>query len=307
MKGLFSDAAYSILCHALIDDRWLYLLAYLWVLERADDEAERKKRREGAVPMAIRPKATTANGDQWTCFARPLGMPAALAGPLSVEVDGMTYAHEPDMAACALGQSLRPRGMEIIPSEWLGNPAQLYLNLDLHEPAEALREYMVETAARTAHLANLPNLCPKMLGFMFAAAPMTGRGVQGTLGELARWMYPDWKENRRSTRDLRGVGAAFVAIEGLRLVETEADGARRPYKLFIPDYGYTAKADARLGWMINPWLAQRMQGGKGGGWLADNEDREPAPFPALPAHGHAMGQGQGRRRIQPGAPAVDQC
>lgn len=269
---------YEGLCACLTDaagekGNWLAPLAAAWLSDRAQKERARIDLEAHAVGMSILTKARTASGDKWTAFARPLDIPAALAGQLDVELDGERYAAEPDMAAGAVGQSLRPRGMDLVPADWLNNPAQLCLALDLDAPPEALREYMVETAAKTAHLANLPNICPKLLGFMFAAAPMTGRPVQGTLGELANWLYPDWKKNRRSTRDLKGLGGAFVAVKGLRLVETENDGTRRPYELFTMDFALTANPEARLGWMVNPWLVQRMKGGRGGGFFLLNMTR----------------------------------
>lgn len=251
---------------------WLGRLAVPWMDERRAALVERLDRQAAAVGIALRPKAETAAG-KWTPLPRVLDVAAALGGPFAVEVDGETYAPEPELAPDAVGRALRPRGLDIVPADWLGNPAQLTLALDPAAPPEAVREYMIETAARTAHLAQLPNMCPKLLGFMFAAAPMTGRMVQGTLGELARWLYPNWKERRQSKRDLQGLGAAFVAVKGLRLVETKADGTRHPYDLFTVDYDLSCKPDAVLGWTINPWLVKRMQGGKGGGFFLLNMTR----------------------------------
>jgi len=242
--------------------------------ERRAALVERLDRQAAAVGIALRPKAETAAG-KWTPLPRVLDVAAALGGPFAVEVDGETYAPEPELAGPA-ALALRPRGVDIVPADWLGNPAQLSLALNLDTPPDAVLEYLgavVESATRTAHLAKLPNICPKLLGLMFAAAPMTGRMVQGTLGELARMLYPDWTSNRRSTRDLQGVGAAMMAVKGLRLVETEPDGTRRPYELFIVDMALTAKPDAVLGWTINPWLVKRMQGGKGGGFFLLNMTR----------------------------------
>jgi hypothetical protein len=253
---------------------WLGRLAVPWMDERRAALVERAERQAAAVGIALRPKAETAAG-KWTPLPRALTVAAALGGPFSVDVDGETYAPEPDLAGPA-ALALRPRGLDIVPADWLGNPAQLSLALDLDTPPEAVLEYLgavVENATRTAHLARLGNICPKLLGLMFAAAPMTGRMVQGTLGELARMLYPDWTSNRRGKRDLQGLGAAMMAVKGLRLVETEPDGTRRPYELFIVDMALTAKPDAVLGWTINPWLVKRMQGGKGGGYYLLNMTR----------------------------------
>jgi len=262
---------------------WLRLLAGPWLQEAA----ERADRQAAAVGIALRPKAETDAG-KWTPLPRALTVAAALGGPFAVEVDGETYAPEPELAGPA-ALALRPRGVDIVPADWLGNPAQLTLALDLDTPPDAVMEYMgavVESATRTAHLAKLGNICPKLLGLMFACAPMTGRMVQGTLGELARMLYPDWTSNRRGKRDLEGLGLAMMAAKGLRLVETEPDGTRRPYELFIVDMALTAKPDAVLGWTINPWLLKRMQGGTGGGFFLINmtrwlalEIKDPGLFP----------------------------
>lgn len=252
---------------------WLGRLAVPWMDERRAALVERLDRQAAAVGIALRPKAETAAGNAWTPLPRALDVAAALGGPFAVDVDGETYAPEPGLAPDAVGRALRPRGLDIVPAEWLGNPAQLTLALDPAAPPEAVREYMIETAARTAHLAQLPNMCPKLLGFMFAAAPMTGRPVKGTLLDLARWLYPDWKERRQNKRDLQGLGAAFVAVKSLRLVETKPDGTRHPYDLFTVDYDLSCKPDAVLGFMVNPWLAERMRKGKGGGFFLLNMSR----------------------------------
>jgi hypothetical protein len=194
-----------------------------------------------------------------------------LGGPFAVDVNGETYAPEPDYAAPAVGHALRPRGVDIVPADWLDKPAQR--SLDFEGPPDALREYIIETAAKTAHLASFPNMCPKLLGFMFACQPVSGRPVKGTLGELARTLWPDWTKSRRSTRDLKGLGAAFVAVKGLRLVETKPNGVRHPYDLFTVDYDLSAEPEAAVGWMVNPWLAERMRKGKGGGFFLLNMTR----------------------------------
>jgi len=253
---------------------WLGRLAVEWLADRIEAQAEKRKRFAGAFGIEIREKAETAAG-KWTPMPRALTVAAALGGPFSVNVDGENYTPAPGLAGPAT-LALRPRGVDIVPADWLGNPAQLSLALDVQTPPDAVLEYLgavVENAARTAHLAKLPNVCPKLLGLMFATAPMTGSMVKGTLGELARMLYPDWASNRRSTRDLQGVGAAMMAVKGLRLVETEQDGTRRPYELFIVDMALTANPDAALGWTINPWLVERMKGGKGGGFFLLNMTR----------------------------------
>ena len=265
---------------------WMLLLAMPWATERAAALAERLERQEHAVEITIRPKAFTAAGEKWTPLPRAIDMASVLGGPAAVSVDGETYANEPQLAGDAAVKVLRPRALDVVPSEWLGNPAQLTLAINMDAPPECVREYLIETATKTATLADLPKMAPKLLGFMFAAAPMTGRPVKGTLLDLARWMYPEWststgegptikpwKDRRQNKRDLQGLGAAFVAVKNLCLVETKPDGTRHPYDLFTVDYDLSAKPDAALGFMVNPWLVERMKGGHHGGFFLVNMTR----------------------------------
>ena len=253
--------------------RWLRLLAAPWLQDAAEKEAERQQRAAVAAPFAIRAKAKTDAGNQWTPLPRALEGAAAMGGPFSVNLNGEIYAEEPDIAAPAVGHALRPKGWDIVPVDWLKKPAQLDLSLNLTAPPDAVREYLIETATKTAHLAQLPNMCPKLLGFMFAASPVSGRPVKGTLEELHHLLYPDWKARRQTKRELQGLGAAFVALKGLRLMETKPDGTRHPYDLFTLDYDLSCNPEATVGFMLNPWLVERMQGGAGGGYFLLNMTR----------------------------------
>lgn len=286
--GLGSDPNKVRVAEPDPETNWLGKLTGPWFAHRVEieeaAEADRLKREALAVPFDIRTKARTDSGNKWTAIPRAMDIAAAMGGPMFIDMNGETYAPEPHMAPVAVGRALRPRGMDIVPADWLDNPAQLALALDLDAPPEAVREYMVETATRTAHLAQFPNLCPKLLGFMFSVAPMTGRPVKGDLLGLAKWMYPDWstgegptvkpwKDRRQNKRDLQALGAAFVAIKSLRLIETKPDGTRHPYDLFTIDYDLSTKPEAQVGFMINPWLVERMKGGRGGGFFLLNMTR----------------------------------
>lgn len=286
-RALFHSNTWSVLLATMRDGepcKWLRLLAVPWIREQAADVAARLQREEHAVDITIRPKAFTAAGNKWTPLPRAIGMASVLGGPAAVSVDGETYANEPQLAGDAAVKALRPRALDVVPADWLDNPTQLTLGIDMNAPPECVREYLIETATKTATLAELPNMTPKLLGFMFAAAPMTGRPVKGTLLDLARWMYPDWatgegptikpwKDRRQNKRDLQGLGTAFVAVKNLRLVETKPDGTRHPYDLFTVDYDLSAKPDAALGFMVNPWLVERMKGGAHGGFFLVNMTR----------------------------------
>jgi len=252
---------------------WLRALAGFWLRDKQDATEARLKTFSRALSLTVRPVAHTAGGDDWTRLPRALDGAAAMGGAFSVNVDGETYAEEPAIAGAAVGQAIRPKALDIVPAEWLGGQAQLTLALDLDNPPPALKEFLIETATKTAHLARLPNMCPKLLGFMFAVAPPTGRPVKGTLQELTQWLYPDWKERKQHRRDRETVGAAFVATKGLRLVERKIDGVMHPYDLFIMDYDLSNRPEAEIGLMMNPWLADRMQGGHGGGFALLNMSR----------------------------------
>lgn len=247
--------------HDDADADWLRVLARAWLEDRrkhAEAEAE-------ALPLVIREKARTAAGNLWTPMVRGLEIASALGGAL--EVNGEQYAQEPRLAADAV--ALRPRNLGIVPADWLDRPAQMSLGFD----APGVHEYLVEVSARTAMLAELPRMVPKLLGLMFAATPQTDRMVKCTLGELARLLYPDWKKRRARKHDLEAVGAAFVAVKGLRLVDEKPNGVRHPYELFVMDYDLAATDDAEIGFALNPFLVKRMQGGPAGGWFLLNMTR----------------------------------
>ena len=275
VRTLFFAGGWDYLSHTLSQRKghWLAVLAKPWLAERL----ERVEREAEALPIAIRPISETESGNRWTPLPRALDVASVMGGPYTVQVDGESYTPEPDFAAPAIGHILSPRGVDIVPGEWLerwdARPEQMRLALDVDTPPDALQEYMVETATKTAHLAKLGNMCPKLMGFMFACQPVSGRGIKGTLGEVAEYIYPDFKERHQQTRDLKTLGAAFVAIKGLRIVHTKPDGVRHPYDLFTLDYDLSSKADAELGWMLNPWLVERMQGGPGGGFFLLNMTR----------------------------------
>jgi hypothetical protein len=90
---------------------------------------------------------------------------------------------------------------------------------------------------------------------------------------LHHLLYPEWKARRQTKRELQGLGAAFVALKGLRLMETKPDGTRHPYDLFTLDYDLSCNPQATVGFMLNPWLVERMQGGAGGGYFLLNMTR----------------------------------
>lgn len=249
------------LLHDADDADWLRVLARAWIKARkpqAEAEAD-------ALPLAIREKARTAAGHLWTPMARGLEIASALGGAL--EVNGEQYAHEPALAADAV--TLRPRNLGIVPDDWLDRPAQMSLGFD----AAAVPAYLVEASARTAMLARLPNMTPKLVPVMFAAAPQTDRMVKCTLGELTRMLYPGWKVRRATKHDLKTVGDAFAAASRLRTIEEQPNGKWRVYPLFttFQDVGFTNEAE--VGFALNPFLSERMQGGPAGGWFLLNMTR----------------------------------
>lgn len=258
-------------------ENWLDVLVYAWLADKREKQLTR------ATALRIEPRPiSVVGGLGWSRFPRGLETVAALGGPLAlpdpVEVNGETYANEPSVATEAARRAfsalaVTPRSAAIVPAEWLNTPAQLTLELNMEEGTPApLREYLIETATRTAALGEFGNMAPKLLGFMFACSPITGRGVAGTLGELASWVYPNLKE-RRQPKDYATVGNAFVAIKSLRLVQEKPNGVRHPYDLFIMDYDLSNKPDAEVGWVLNPWLGERMKGGASGGFFLLNMSR----------------------------------
>jgi len=278
---------YTIEKQERTNPRWLKLVVYVWMMEAAEVETHRLETYARALPFGLKEKGRTSFGDLWTPLPRDLEGVAAMGGP--IEIDGEIYAQNPSFApkACA---GLEPRNMDLVPKEWMKREKQLSLGLDMADARAWLRpehgideekkkqhleEWMAASAAKTAVLAQLPNMCPKLLGLMFATAPMTGRLVMGTLLELTKMLHPDWKNRRQTKRDLEAVGAAFVALKGLRLIETKPNGVQHPFELFVMDYDLSCKPDAQVGFTLNPFLAERMKGkgGGGGGYFLLNMTR----------------------------------
>ena len=277
---------------------WLAVLAWAWLAEQAAEETKKAEAFGNAVGIMVRPIARTGE-DEWTTFPRGMDSAAAMAGPITVadpvSYNGETYGHEPEIAAPVAGRAfknggrftapidvdwkargdrldLRPRGVDIVPKDWLKRPMQMTLALDMEKAGPHVLEYMIETATKTAILAELPNMTLKMLGFLFASAPASGRACKGTLLDLSLEMYSNLKE-RRQPKDLETVAGGFVACgKGLQWLDEKPDGTKHPYDIWTVDYDLSTKPTAVIGYMMNPWLAARLAG-KGGGFFILNMSR----------------------------------
>ena len=280
------------------DKDWLAVLAWAWLDEQAAEETKKEEAFGNAVGIMVRPIARTGD-DEWTTFPRGMDSAAAMAGPITVadpvSYNGETYGHEPEIAAPVAGRAfknggrftapidvdwkargdrldLRPRGVDIVPKDWLKRPMQMTLALDMEKAGPHVLEYMIETATKTAILAELPNMTLKMLGFLFASAPASGRACKGTLLDLSLEMYSNLKE-RRQPKDLETVAGGFVACgKGLQWLDEKPDGTKHPYDIWTVDYDLSTKPTAVIGYMMNPWLAARLAG-KGGGFFILNMSR----------------------------------
>ena len=268
---------------------WLRLMARPYVEEQA---ALIHDRQTTALAIWVRPKASTEGGNDYTAFPRVLSIASFLGGQFSIQANGESYFEEPSLAAKAAteaARALRRRTLEIVPTEWVRDHKQQFtLALDLDVAGAHLRDPFggpLEIATRTAAMARMPNIALKMLPVLFAVAPLSGRWAKGKLIDLAHLLYPawasgegaqilPWKNRRQQKNDLENISNGFIcAGRGLQTIEIKPDGTRHPYDLFSVDYDLSSKPDAAIGWMINPWLAERMQGGMAGGYFLLNMTR----------------------------------
>lgn len=289
---------------------WMRSLAGAWAESHTDRLGEKAAAFAAAVPIMVRPIARTG-ADEWTAFPRGMESAAALAGPIAIQnpidYNGEVYGHEPEIAAPLTGRAFKKgghkttasnkapedgedvrllvdwksmgnrlaiasRGGDIVPQTWVSRPRQMALSLNMEHASPHVMEYIIETATKTAVLADLPNMSLKMLGFLFASAPWSGRACKGTLLDLAKEQYPDLAK-RRHPKDLETVAAAFVACgKGLQWMDEKPDGVKHPYDIWTIDYDLSGKPDAAVGYMVNPWLAARLSG-KGGGFFILNMSR----------------------------------
>lgn len=268
---------------------WLRIMVRPYVEEQADGMRDR---RSSSLSILIRPKATTEDGDEFTAFPRILSIASLMGGQFSIQANGENYFEEPNLAAKAASvanQAMRQRSVEIVPTEWIRNQnEQFTLALDLDVAGSYLRDPFggpLELATRTATMARMPNIALKMFPVLFAIAPLSGRMVKGKRIELARLVYPDWatgegaqilpwKKRRQQRKDLETITTGFIcAGRGLQMREIKPDGTRHPYDLFTIDYDLSTEPDADTGWMVNPWLSERMRGGTAGGFFLLNMTR----------------------------------
>jgi hypothetical protein len=268
---------------------WLRLMARPYVEEQA---ALIHDRQTTALAIWVRPKASTEGGNDYTAFPRILSIASFLGGQFSIQANGESYFEEPSLAAKAAteaSRALRRRTLEIVPTEWVRDHKQQFtLALDLDVAGAHLRDPFggpLEIATRTAAMARMPNIAIKMLPVLFAVAPLSGRWAKGKWIDLAHLLYPEWatgegaqilpwKSRRQQKNDLENISNGFIcAGRGLQTIEIKPDGTRHPYDLFSVDYDLSSKPDGEVGWMINPWLAERMQGGMAGGYFLLNMTR----------------------------------
>lgn len=268
---------------------WLRIMVRPYVEEQADGMRDR---RSSSLSILIRPKATTEGGDDFTAIPRILSISSLMGGQFSIQANGENYFEEPNLAARAASvanQVMRHRSVEIVPTDWIRNRnEQLTLGINLDVAGSYLRDPFggpLEMATLTATMARMPNIALKMFPVLFAVAPLSGRMVKGKRIELARLVYPDWatgegaqilpwEKRRQQRKDLETITAGFIcAGRGLQMLEIKPDGTRHPYDLFTIDYDLSPEPDADTGWMVNPWLAERMRGGVGGGFFLLNMTR----------------------------------
>jgi len=121
-----------------------------------------------------------------------------------------------------------------------------------------LGAFLAVTATGAAVVDRLPGLCAKLLPLLFALCPLDGTPVKGSVQDLVKLLYPDWRQRRQMAGDVVRVGAAAAALRALRIVEALPNRALRVYPVTAGGYydiptgpGQTPEACLRL----NPELA----------------------------------------------------
>jgi hypothetical protein len=230
-----------------------------------------------AKPFALRRVIAHTGGGDFT----PLDLSmSACAGLFSgaVEYGKETYALQPG-AAPEAARVLQPRAVGVVPSEWLEGPRQVVMAGCFQDPWEKVaagadsESLIVDLARTAANMGRVPALVPKVLVTMFAATPFDGAPTKGTLGDLLDLVRPDSQGRKRRPKDLAEVGAAVAFTKNLRLLEKTERATLHPLELFVVDYEWSATEDTPIGWCANPFIAERMKGGKGGGFFPVNYSR----------------------------------
>lgn len=203
--------------------RWLRLLLAPLVAEEAErlaEEAERRKQKARAVPLAIQPRnmVNTKTGNAFLRFPTAL-TDAGAWGREMVEVDGAAFADEPKLEGVRIYQ---PRAWTVAPGNMLAPPTgQLFFpgfNLDPETNPDLACFLSVAAGDAVATMKDAGKVCAKLLPLLFAMCPLDGTPIQGTYDDLRKLVYPDYKDRRAAEADRVRVGAATAALHSLRLV-----------------------------------------------------------------------------------------
>lgn len=197
-----------------------------------------------------------SDGDDYVRLPKPISAASWAIGGEGVELDGNRYAAEPKVLVQRV-----PRAWAILPREALTRPHQLSLPL-----ADGTQVPLV--VALTDGGAVIPATAGKLLLVMFAGG-CEGRLVTGTLGDLARQVYPD--AQRIQPRELVRVAHGLKVLENLRLVLPD-DTELPLFSVQAPIDPAHPRPDQCVGWELTRLFAHQVQahGPKLRGWFLLN-------------------------------------
>jgi hypothetical protein len=198
-----------------------------------------------------------SDGDDYVRLPKPISAASWAIGGEGVELDGDRYAAEPKVLVQRV-----PRAWAILPREALTRPHQLSLPL-----ADGTQVPLVVALTEPGG-AVIPAVAGKLLLVMFAGVRPGGL-VTGTLGDLARQVYPD--AQRIQPRELVRVAHGLKVLENLRLVLPD-DTEMPLFSVQAPIDPAHPRPDQCVGWELTRLFAHQVQahGPKLRGWFLLN-------------------------------------
>jgi hypothetical protein len=99
-----------------------------------------------------------------------------------------------------------------------------------------LGAFLAVSATNAAVKDGLPGLCAKLVVLLPGICPLDGTPVMGPYENLAKLLFPDWKERKRLPADTIEAGAVLTMAQDFRVVELRPSGSVRVFPLLNTRY-----------------------------------------------------------------------
>lgn len=277
LRGLLTAQEWALLWAFHSDregERWLRVLALNWL----DERLERAQETHAAKPFSIQPRNVvhTRSGADFLRFPSMLKDAGAWCSSLvEIEDEGTVFAQEPDLQGGLMdehGAPLRvyqPKAWTIAPEHVIGHDRQLALpgfSLDPERNQDLAAFLAVAATDAAAADPRLPGVCAKLLPLLFALCPLDGTPVKGTHRDLAKLLWPNWRERRAMPDDCERVGKAAAALRQLRIVERIPNRPPRVYPVLSGGFwDLSASPDVEVSFGMNPSLQALVRPERGVG------------------------------------------